>query len=724
LSCSLDDPESFWCDVAQETTWHTPFATVPDDSEAPFFKKLPQNPFEDHTLCSQSGSAGAAICDLSTIFILRKELGSMTVSNERSTAVSQEVVQQKLYYPSEELAQNSNIMAYAREKGFANVDELYAWTIQHPQEFWSEMATRFLDWYQPWEQVLDESEAPFFKWFVGAKTNAVHNAIDRHANRDKVAIIWESEQGETRRYTYAQLAAEVNRFANMLKKEGVKKGDRITIYLSRVPELVIAMLAVVKIGAMHSVVYGGFSTDALESRIKDAQSRVVITGDGGWMNNKIVELKKITDDAVEVASDVVERVIVVKRTGHNIPMKEGRDVWYHELAAQSGMDEPCPTEQMDAEDPMFLLYTSGSTGAPKGLVHTCGGYQVQVAATLSFTFDIKPNDVYWCTADPGWITGHSYIVYGPLILGVTQVMYEGAPTYPHPSRWWEIAQKSGVTILYTAPTAVRSLMRFGEEWPNKYDLSKLRLLGSVGEPINPEAWRWYYRVVGQNRCPIMDTWWQTETGAFMITPNPATPLKPGSATKPFLGIEADVLTEEGQPAGPADDGLLVMKRPWPSMLRTIHGDPQRYVDTYWSRIPGYYTAGDSARKDEDGYFWIIGRIDDVIKVSGYRLGTAEVESALVSHPAVAEAAAIGLPHELKGNAIHTFVILRQGYEPSPELENELRQHVGKEMGPIARPETINFVPSLPKTRSGKIMRRVLKSRALGLPEGDLSTLEA
>jgi acetyl-CoA synthetase len=639
---------------------------------------------------------------------------------------AQEGGQQKFYEPPQQLAENSNIMAYAREKGFSSADELYAWTIAQPQEFWAEMATRFLDWYQPWDNVLDASKAPFFKWFTGAKTNIFHNALERHLStpiRDKVAIIWESEQGETKTYTYAQLADEVNRFANVLKKEGVKKGDRVTVYLSRVPELLVAMLAIAKIGAMHSVVYGGFSTEALHSRIVDAQSNVLITGDGGWMNNKIVELKKITDEAVDRATDIVHRVIVLKRTGHDIEMKPGRDLWWHELVAQPGMDDPCPTEQMDAEDPMFMLYTSGTTGAPKGLVHTCGGYQVYIAATLSFVFDIKPDDVWWCAADPGWITGHSYIVYAPLILGATEVIYEGAPSYPNPGRWWEVAQKYGVTILYTAPTAIRGLMRFGEDWPNKSDLSKLRLLGSVGEPINPEAWRWYHRVIGKGRCPIMDTWWQTETGGFMITPNPTTPLKPGSATKPFLGIETDVLTEDGQPASKEDDGLLVIKTPWPGMLRTIYGDPQRYVDQYWTRLPGYYTAGDAARKDEDGYFWVIGRIDDVIKVSGYRLGTAEVESALVSHPAVAEAAAIGLPHELKGNAIHTFVILRQGHEPSDALAEELRQHVGKEMGPIARPEAINFVSGLPKTRSGKIMRRVLKARALGLPEGDLSTLE-
>jgi acetyl-CoA synthetase len=633
----------------------------------------------------------------------------------------------KFYYPSQEMVENSNVMAYAREKGFSSFEELYNWTISNSEEFWAEMADRYLNWYQKWDKVLDDSNAPFYKWFTGAKTNAYYNAVERHLegpNRDKVAIIWESEQGETKTYTYAQVDAEVNRFANALKSEGVQKGDRVTIYLSRVPELVFAMLAVVKIGAMHSVVYGGFSTDALHSRIEDAQSKVLITGDGGWMNNKIVELKKITDEAVDRASDIVKRVIVLKHTGHDIYMKEGRDVWWHDIVSKPGMDEHCPTEQMDAEDPMFMLYTSGTTGTPKGLVHTCGGYQTYIATTMSMVFDLKPTDVWWCAADPGWITGHSYIVYAPLILGMTEVIYEGAPTYPNPGRWWEIAQKYGVTALYCAPTAIRGLMRFGDEWPAKYDLSKLRILGSVGEPINPEAWRWYYRVVGGERCPIMDTWWQTETGGFMITPNPTTPLKPGSGTKPFLGIEADVLNEEGEPTKPNEDGLLVIKKPWPGMLRTIYGSPERYIQQYWSRIEGMYTAGDAARKDEDGYFWVIGRIDDVIKVSGYRLGTAEVESALVSHPAVAEAAAIGLPHELKGNAIYTYVILKQGVEPSDALAEELRLHVGKEMGPIARPEKVTFVSSLPKTRSGKIMRRVLKARAQGLPEGDLSTLES
>jgi acetyl-CoA synthetase len=649
------------------------------------------------------------------------------MSTEQNNAVSEgENEHPTFYYPPQELVEQSNVMAYAREKGFSSFDELYNWTIENSEAFWEEMAQRNVSWYQPWTQVLDESNKPFFKWYTGGKTNAYYNAVERHLegpNRDKVAIIWESEQGETRKFTYAQIDAEVNRLANILKSEGVVKGDRVTVYLSRVPELVFAMLAIVKIGAVHSVVYGGFSTDALYSRIQDAQSKVLITGDGGWMNNKIVELKKITDDAVDRASDIVERVIVLKHTGHDIEMKEGRDIWWHEAAAKPGMDEPCPTEQMDSEDPMFMLYTSGTTGTPKGLVHTCGGYQVYIATTMKMVFDIKEDDVWWCAADPGWITGHSYIVYAPLILGVTEVIYEGAPTYPNPGRWWEIAEKYGVTGLYCAPTALRSLLRFGDEWPNKYDLSKIRILGSVGEPINPEAWRWFHRVIGKGRCPIMDTWWQTETGGHIIAPNPTTPLKPGSGTKPVLGIEADVLNEEGESAKPNEDGLLVIKKPWPGMLRTVHGSPERYIQQYWTRVEGIYTAGDAARKDDDGYYWIIGRIDDVIKVSGYRLGTAEIESALVSHPAVAEAAAIGLPHEVKGNAIYTYVILRNGFEGSDELAQELRMHVGKELGPIARPEQVTFVSALPKTRSGKIMRRILKARALGQDEGDLSTLE-
>ncbi|HEX7975746.1 MAG TPA: acetate--CoA ligase, partial [Anaerolineales bacterium] len=545
--------------------------------------------------------------------------------------------------------------------------------------------------------------------------------------RNKLAILWEGEKGELRTFSYHALNREVCMFANVLRSMGVHKGDRVTIYMGRIPELVIAMLACAKVGAVHSVVYGGFSVEALHGRIDDSESRVLITCDGGYMNGKIVELKKIVDEALK-RSATVETVIVVKRTGQEIDMEEGRDYWYNELMAlpvakTANGQSRCDTEVMDAEDPLFLLYTSGTTGRPKAILHTHGGYMVQTAITLEYVFDIKDEDRWWCTADPGWITGHSYVVYGPLLLGATSFIYEGAPAYPYPNRWWSLIEKYGINILYTAPTAIRGLMRFGEAWPNRHDLSSLRILGTVGEPINPEAWRWYYRVIGKNACPIMDTWWQTETGTFMITPMPETPLKPGSATIPFPGIEADVVDEQGKSVAPGEEGYLVLKKPWPAMLRTIYRDPDRYIDQYWSKYPGMYFTGDSARKDEDGYFWIIGRVDDVIKVSGYRLGTAEIESALVSHPSVAEAAAIGLPHEIKGHAIYAYVMLKSGIEPSDALTDELREHVAHEIGPIARPEKITIVPSLPKTRSGKIMRRVLKARAQGLPEGDLSTLE-
>lgn len=591
--------------------------------------------------------------------------------------------------------------------------------------FWEERAKELIDWHAPWTQVLDETNKPFYKWFVGARTNIIHNAIDRHqktSRKNKLALIWEGEKGEQRTFSYFSLNREVSKFASVLKSLGVKKGDRVTIYMGRIPELPIAMLACAKIGAVHSVVYGGFSTEALHGRIEDSQSRVVITCDGSFMNGKIIELKKIADEAIKRAP-IVEHVVVFKRTGQPIEMEEGRDMWWHDLMALPIADYRCPTEILDAEDPLFMLYTSGTTGKPKAIVHTHGGYEVGVATTLKYVFDLKDEDRYWCAADPGWITGHSYIVYGPLILGATSVMYEGAPTYPYPDRWWAIVEKFGVNVLYMAPTAIRGLMRFGEAWPNRRDLSSLRLLGSVGEPINPEAWRWYHKNIGKERCPIMDTWWQTETGMFMIAPVPTLPLKPGSGTKPFFGQQAMIVDEHGNEVADGEEGYLVLKRPWPAMLRTIYGDPDRYVKQYWSKYPGVYFTGDSARRDKDGYFWIIGRVDDVIKVSGYRLGTAEIESALVSHPAVAEAAAIGLPHEVKGTAIHAYVLLRQGQTPSKELAEELRQHVGHEMGPIARPEDIQFVDKLPKTRSGKIMRRVLKARAQGLPEGDISTLE-
>jgi acetyl-CoA synthetase len=504
---------------------------------------------------------------------------------------------------------------------------------------------------------------------------------------------------------------------------GVNKGDRVTIYMGRIPELMVAMLACAKIGAMHSVVYGGFSTEALLGRINDSQSKVLITCDGAWLRGNIIELKKIANEAVDRA-ETISSVICVKRTGQEVEMVADRDHWYHDLMSLPIADPHSETEVMDAEDPLFILYTSGTTGTPKAILHTHGGYMVGTSTTLKWVFDIKPNDIWWCAADPGWITGHSYIVYAPLILGATSFMYEGAPTFPYPDRWWQQIAKYDITILYTAPTAIRGLMRFGEDWPERHDLSSLRLLGTVGEPINPEAWRWYHRVIGKERCPIMDTWWQTETGNFMITPLPSMPLKPGSATRAFPGVKVDVVDEDGEPVPPNEEGYLVIQTPWPAMLRTIFGDPDRYVQQYWSRFAeqGWYLPGDSAKKDEDGYIWVIGRIDDVIKVSGYRLGTAEIESALVSHESVAEAAVIGVPDELRGNIIKAYCILRQGFEGSEKLEKELKDHVGHEMGPIAKPTTVDFVDGLPKTRSGKIMRRVLKARVLGQDVGDLSTL--
>ena len=622
------------------------------------------------------------------------------------------------YHPSEELLKAAHVKDY---------DEVYQRSMQDIEAFWAERAESLLEWYQKWDQVLDASQAPFYKWFVGGKINIAHNALDRHTktwHRNKLAIIWEGENGDKRTLSYWRLWQEVNKFANVLKSMGVRRGDRVTIYMGRIPEIVVAMLACAKIGAVHSVVYGGFSEQALASRIEDAQSRVLVTADGSWLRGKIVPLKDVVDEAIH-RSPVVDTVIVVKRTGQNVNMVQGRDYWYHDLMALPIASRQCQTEVMDAEDPLFILYTSGTTGKPKGVLHTHGGYQVQVSATLQWCFDLKEEDRYWCAADPGWITGHSYIVYGPLILGATSILYEGAPNFPYPDRWWRIVEEYGVTILYTAPTAIRGLMRFGEAWPNRRDLSTLRLLGSVGEPINPEAWRWYYTAIGKERCPIIDTWWQTETGGFMIAPLPASSLKPGSATRPFPGIKVDVVREDGTSCAPGEDGDLVIQAPWPSMLRTVYGDPQRYIDQYWTKYAkfGWYQAGDTARKDEDGYIWVIGRNDDVIKVSGYRLGTAEVESGLVSHPSVAEAAVIGVPDEVRGNVIYAYCILRNGYAPSLALVDQLKAHIRHEVGPIAVPEKIEFVEVLPKTRSGKIMRRVLKARAMGLPEGDTSTLE-
>ena len=623
----------------------------------------------------------------------------------------------ELFYPPQSIVENANVKEY---------DELYKRSIEDREGFWAEQAEQ-LEWYEKWDKVLDDSNKPFYKWFTGAKTNIVHNAIDRHLKtwrKNKIAIVWEGEPGDVRVFSYHALNREVTKMANILKSMGTKKGDIVTIYMPQIPELVFAMLACAKIGAGHSVVYGGFSVEALADRIADAHSRVLVTADGGWRRGKVSDLKGIVNEAIG-RSPTIEACITIKRTGHDVYMENDRDFWYHDLASLPISNVKCETEVMDAEDLLFILYTSGTTGKPKGLVHTHGGYSVYTSTTHRMVFDIKDDDRWWCAADPGWITGHSYIVYGPLINGSTIMMYEGAPNHPYPNRWWQMVEKYGISILYTSPTAIRGLMRFGDQWPARHDLSSLRLLGSVGEPINPEAWKWYHKVIGDNKCPIMDTWWQTETGGFMITPLPITPLKPGSGTKPFFGNEVDVVDDDGNSVKPGEEGKLIIKNPWPGMARTIMGDPDRFVETYWKEFEkqGWYKAGDSARIDEDGYVWIIGRIDDVIKVSGYRLGTAEIESALVSHPQVAEAAAIALPHELKGNAIHAYAILKAGLVGDAALEKSLQDHVGHEMGPIAKPETVTFVDSLPKTRSGKIMRRVLKARAQGLPEGDLSTIE-
>jgi acetyl-CoA synthetase len=636
-----------------------------------------------------------------------------------SSGVDTAADKSEVYYPSDEVVANANVPDYLQLRQDVMAD---------PAAFWDERAKELLDWYEPYTQVLDTSTAPYYKWFADGKTNIVHNALDRHAKswrKNKLAFIWEGEDGEQRTYSYFKLWKEVNRFANILKSMGVKKGDTVTIYMGRVPELPIAMLATAKIGAIHSVVYGGFSEKALADRISDAKSKVVVTCDGAWLRGKTVNLKEICDEAV-ARSPIVQKVIVYQRTMQDVVMVPGRDFWWHELQQLPIASPYCDTEVMGAEDPLFILYTSGTTGAPKGLLHTCGGYQVHIATTLKTVFDIKEDDRFWCAADPGWITGHSYIVYAPMILGATSFIYEGAPGYPYPDRWWQQIERYNISILYTAPTAIRALMRFGEEWAERHDLSSLRLLGSVGEPINPEAWRWYHEHIGHGRCPIMDTWWQTETGGFMITPTPAVPLKPGSGTLPFAGVHADVVREDGTSCDPNEDGYLVIKNPWPGMARTIWGDPQRYADVYWGDFAdfGWYFTGDSARKDEDGYFWIIGRMDDVIKVSGYRLGTAEIESALVSHKVVAEAACVGVPDELKGHVIHAFCILNAGQEGSDDLVAELKNHVRHEVGPIAVPAVIEFVPNLPKTRSGKIMRRLLKAQILGEPVGDTSTLES
>ncbi|HET9529237.1 MAG TPA: acetate--CoA ligase [Blastocatellia bacterium] len=623
----------------------------------------------------------------------------------------------RVFNPAEEFSRSAHV------NSLEEYERLYREAEADPEAFWGRIASE-IHWFRPWDRVL-EWEAPWAKWFVGGQTNISYNCLDRHVSswrRNKAALIWEGEPGEIRTFTYQQLLTEVSKFANVLKSLGIKKGDRVAIYMGMTPELAIAMLACARIGATHSVVFGGFSASALVDRINDAQAVAVITQDGGYRRGAEIRLKDAVDEAV-TSCPSVKQVIVYKRTGSHVNMEWGRDHWWHEL--MSGASDACEAEPLDAEHPLFILYTSGSTGKPKGVLHTTGGYSVGTYITTKWVFDLKEDDIYWCTADIGWVTGHSYIVYGPLQNGATAVMYEGAPNHPEPDRFWQMIERHKVNVFYTAPTAIRAFMKWGEQWPRRYEMKSLRLLGTVGEPINPEAWMWYREIIGRGRCPIVDTWWQTETGMIMITPLPgATPTKPGSATRPFPGIIADVVTREGKPVPPGSGGYLVIKRPWPSMLRTIYGDPDRYVQQYWSEIPGMYFAGDGARKDEDGYFWIMGRVDDVINVSGHRLSTMEVESALVAHPRVAEAAVVARPDDVKGQAIAAFVTLEAGSEPSEALKQELRQWVAKEIGALARPDDIRFSDMLPKTRSGKIMRRLLREIATsGEVRGDVTTLE-
>ena len=638
----------------------------------------------------------------------------------------------RVFAPAKEFSQR------ARIKSLAHYRKLHAESLKSPEKFWARAAKNELVWFKPWKKVL-QWKVPNAKWFVGGKLNVSHNCLDKWlgtATANKAAIIWEGEPatdgkpGEERVLTYKQLHREVCRFANVLKRNGIKRGDRIIIYLPMIPEAAIAMLACTRIGAVHSVVFGGFSAQSVADRIQDCGAKMVITSDGGFRRGAVVPLKKNVDDAMLLKdahghslTKTIEKVIVVRRCNNEVHMTEGRDVWWHRELDY--VDSECAATPMDSEANLFILYTSGSTGKPKGILHTTGGYLLGAKMTMNYVFDLQDQDVYWCTADIGWVTGHSYVVYGPLACGATSLMYEGAPNWPEPDRFWRIIAKYGVTILYTAPTAIRAFMKWGVEWPQKHDLSSLRLLGSVGEPINPEAWMWYQEHIGGKRCPIVDTWWQTETGGIMITPLPgATPTKPGSATLPFFGVQPEVVDDSGKKVPPNSGGKLVIRKPWPSMLRGIWGDPKRFKETYWTEVKGSYFTGDGCRQDADGYFWIVGRIDDVLNVAGHRIGTAEVESALVSNQKVAEAAVVGRPDELKGQALVAFVTLKTGIIGTPELREELRQHVGKEIGPVAKPDDIRFAEALPKTRSGKIMRRVLKQIASGeVVKGDTTTLE-
>jgi len=617
----------------------------------------------------------------------------------------------------------SEFSAHAYVKSFEEYEKLYNEAAADPEAFWAKQAEE-LHWFKKWDTILEWNE-PFAKWFVGGKINVSYNCLDRHLEtwrKNKAAFIWEGEPGEVRTLTYLQLHREVCRFANVLKKLGVNKGDRVAIYMPLVPELAVAMLACARIGATHTVIFAGFSADAIRDRVIDGQVKVIVTADGGYRRGHEIKLKEIVDEAAAQCPSVTA-IVVFKRTGSDIAMTHGRDHWWHEL--METVDANCRAEELDAEHPLYILYTSGTTGKPKGILHTTGGYLTQAAYTTKLVFDLKDEDLYWCTADIGWVTGHSYVVYGPLANGATVFMYEGAPNYPDFDRFWQLIERHKISIFYTAPTAIRAFIKWGNQYPLKHDLSSLRLLGTVGEPINPEAWMWYHEIIGKRKCPIIDTWWQTETGCMMISPLPgATPTVPGTATRPLPGVIVDIVTKAGVPVGENEGGYLVIKHPWPSMLRTVWGDDERYKQAYWSEIPHCYFAGDGARRDERGYYWIMGRVDDVINVSGHRLGTAEVESALVSHEAVAEAAVVGRPDDLKGQAIAAFVTLEGGRTGNDELKAELRNHVAKEIGALAKPDDIRFTDALPKTRSGKIMRRLLRELASnGKVAGDVTTLE-
>ena len=631
--------------------------------------------------------------------------------------IESHLVENRVFKPAPTFSKKARIGSMAEYK------RLHAESINKPDKFWSREAKE-LHWFKKWGKVLDW-KIPYAKWFVGGKINAAQNCLDRHLDTpraNKAAIIWEGEPGEKRVLTYRQLHREVCKFANVLKRNDVKKGDRVLIYMPLIPEASIAMLACARIGAVHSVVFGGFSAESIKDRIADSGAKVVVTADGGYRRGQFVTLKQNVDHALK-DSDAVRRVIVFRRANIDIHIEEGRDVWWHREMEYVTAD--CPAEPLDSEHPLFILYTSGSTGKPKGILHSTGGYLVGTYTTTKYVFDLREDDVYWCTADIGWITGHSYLVYGPFSNGATCLMYEGAPNWPEPDRFWKIIAEYGVTIFYTAPTAIRAFMKWGDEHPARHDLSSLRLLGTVGEPINPEAWMWFHKHIGNEKCPIVDTWWQTETGAHMITPLPgATPCKPGTATLPFFGIDAAIVDDHGNEVPHGEGGKLVIRKPWPSMLRGIYGDKTRYRQQYWSEIKGVYFTGDGARRDKQGNFWIVGRIDDVLNVAGHRLGTAELESAMVSHPAVAEAAVVGRPDEIKGQGIVAFVVLRSGHEPSDRLKEQIRKHVSDSIGPIAKPDEIRFAEMLPKTRSGKIMRRLLKQVAGGHSlTGDTSTLE-